>query len=307
MKRIWEKYDLTIEQVDRGLLISQGGDAYVAKEWRLTQQVIKIIEIALQNGLVSLIQNGHPQPSKREPMGDGAEYLSFGRVPNELCLMVLNKNSPTNPNSRTDVKKVLFRKHYRHVLKQSDIPFEVEKYRNASNIEVPVDYVEKAIKACLPYLDIHAPRKGRRGHPEKYPGFSEEADIERWLMENLDEHSLGRKIRVIDRQVRVETGLIDILLQDKVSEGLIIFEVKQGRAQPIHVEEQIARYLTSPYIQNLANGKPVIGCLVAELVESTVKKAVENSQHPIVAFEIKWDSPKNVTLKRVAGSWPDIH
>ncbi|RMF92411.1 MAG: DUF91 domain-containing protein [Candidatus Schekmanbacteria bacterium] len=303
MKKEWTEHDLTIEQIGRGLLISQGGDSYVAKEWRLTQPVIDMIELALKYGLVCLIQNGHPQTSKREPKGDGAEYISFARKPNELSPVVLNANSPSNKKYRTDVKQVLFRKHYRHVLKQADIPFKVENFRNASNIEVPVEYVEEAIKACQPYFDIHAPKKGKRGIAGEYPGFRDEADIERWLMENLDDNSFDRRIQVIDRQVRVEGGIIDILIKDKDSGGLVILEVKQGRAQPVHVEEQIPRYLTSPYIQNLANGKPVTGCLVAELIESSVKKAIENSPHHIVGYEIKWQATEKVTLNKVVGCW----
>jgi hypothetical protein len=305
MEKSWPKFDLTISQHDRGLLISQHGKAYIAKHWRLATPVIEMVEIALVHGLTSLIQNGAPQSSKLEPSGDGAEYLSFARKPNEYWVMVINDNSATSRRSRSDVNKVLFSKRYRHVLKQAEIPCQVEKFRNASNIEVPAKYAEAAIKACLPYLDIHAIRSGRRGVTGEYPGFRNEADIEKWLMENLNDQQLGRKIKVEGRQIRIDTGLmIDILLRDKESGELIVLEIKQGRAQPKDVEEQLQRYVSSPDVKNRAQGRPVIGCLVAELVESSVKAAVENAKYPVVAFEIQWHPTDSVTLKRVAGSWP---
>lgn len=88
MERVWPEQGLKVSEVSRGLLVEQRGDAYVAKNWRLSSSVIDVINRALHYGLISLIQNGQPQTSKREPTGDGAEYLSFARRPNEYWIMI---------------------------------------------------------------------------------------------------------------------------------------------------------------------------------------------------------------------------
>lgn len=303
MNKKWAEYDLQISDSDRGLLITQNGDGYVAKNWNVTQPVINIFEKALKYGLTCLLQNGHPQPSKREPEGDGAEYIAFSRVPNELWVMCIDDNSPSSKKSRNDVLQVLFNKRYRGVLTQAGVPWKTENFRNASNIFVPVENFEDAIKACIPYLDIHAKRGGKRGKAGEYPGFREEADIERWLMENFNDEMLNRKIRVTGRQVRIDAGIIDILLEDKGSGEIIIVEVKQGRAQPVVIEEQLQRYITSDDMISRANGKPILGCVVAEKIEKTVIDSINNSPHKIVGYEINWQNKNLVTFNYIAGKW----
>ena len=157
----------------------------------------------------------------------------------------------------------------------------------------------------MQYADSHAPRNGRSGHKGIYPGFRDEADIERWLMENLGSGTiLGRPLELVDRQVRTETGIIDILLRDKVTGGALVLEVKQGRAQPEHVTAQLQRYVTSDYVRRSFGSSTAIGCLVAETIERNVQQAIESCGFPAVAFEIRWRSQGEVDINLVAGAWP---
>ena len=299
----WKTYDLQIEDTENGLLITQNKDAYIAKKWKASPDVIKIIDLAIKYGLSCLIQNGHPQSSKREPKGDGAEYISFARAPNEFWVMCINEYSPSNKKTRTDVNQILFKRVYRGFLSQAEVPWEIEKFRNASNIVVKIEHVEDAIKACVPYFDIYAKRGGKRGNPEKYPGFREEADLERWLMENLSEDLLNRKIIISGRQVKIDCGIIDILLEDKDSGEIIVVEVKQGRAQPVVIEEQLHRYITSKDIIDRAKVKPILGCLVAEKIEETVVNSIVNSPHRIKGYELNWKSKDRVIFNYICGDW----
>ena len=304
MKRTWLEHSLDLSDTARGVLVRQDGDAYVAKDWVLSESVMKVVETALRYGLACMIQNRHPQPSKREPMGDGAIYLSFARRSTEYWVLGLNDNAGLNRHSRSSVQRVLFNKNYRHALIQADIPFQVEKFRNASNIEVPFQHLEDAVKACLPYLDTHAHQRGKSGVEGDYPGFRDEADIERWLMEHTDDKTFGRALSIVGRQVRTEVGIIDILARDNESDNFVVIEVKQGRAQPVHVEEQLTRYLSSEYMAQLSKGKPTVGVLVAELMEASTCEAIKNSSKPILGFTVEWRTDRRVLVKRVAGSWP---
>ena len=304
MNRSWPKHSLELVEAEGGLLVKQGHEAYLARDWRLTKSVLEVVETALNRGLVCMIQNRHPQPSKRAPMGDGAIYLSFARSATEYWVLGLNDNAGPDRRSRCDVRRVLFNKNYRSALVQADVPFQHEKFRNASNLEVPVEYVDAAINACLPYLKIHALQRGKGGVEGSYPGFRDEADIERWLMENMSDELLGRRVSIIARQKRIDVGIIDILLRDDETGGLVVLEVKQGRAQPVHVLEQLTRYLASPDMKTLASGRPVFGCLVAELLEETTRAAIERSPVPIVGFTINWKSNDKILIRRAAGNWP---
>ena len=288
--------------MEEGVRIYQRGDDYLAKSWRLGPSVVEAIDTALRHGLTALLQNGHPQASKRGKQGDGAVYISFARAENEYWVMTLNERSPSNPKRRWDVTSVLINKTYRHVLKEAGILFAIEPFRNASNVMVAVEHLDSALRACVRFADAHAVRSGRRGLTGVYPGFRDEADIERWLMENLGKAQLGRSVDIIGRQVQVEAGIIDILLRDSTTGGLIILEVKQGRAQRRDVESQLARYVNSPMIRNQALGKPIVGCLIAEAVPQAVREAAANSPVPMMAFEIVWTSVGQVELKPVVGT-----
>ncbi len=303
MNRVWNDISLELSDTDRGLRVRQHDEAYIARGWCLTPSVLAVAEMALSHGLGCMIQNRHPQTSKREPMGDGAVYLSFARKSTEHWVLGLNENAGSDSQNRSTIERALFNKNYRHALVQADIPFQVEKFRNASNIEVPIEFLEKALKACLPYLDAHAGQKGKGGIEGEYPGFRDEADIERWLMENLNEATFGRAVSILGRQVRIDVGIVDILARDELSDSIVVIEVKQGRAQPIHVVEQLARYLASKDVARIANGRPIVGLIFAELIESTTKEVIERSASKLLGYTIEWRSSRKILVERVAGKW----
>lgn len=298
--------DLRLSQTNEGILVEQAGDAYIARHFALSDDVIHVVELALRYGLTCMMQNGHPQASKRGAKGDGAVYLSFARAPDEYWVLTLDDRlQGERIKPRAFVKQVLINKRYRHALEEAGIPHQMEPFRNASNVHVPIEYAELALAASVSYLDVHAVRGGKRGLKGAYPGFRDEADIERWLMEHLHNQIItGREVEIIDRQFRVKSGIVDILLIDKQTGNLCVLEVKQGRAQPEDVTEQLARYLSCPEIRRIAGGKVAVGLLVAEKIGATVRKAVAASTAPIVAYEIEWIRGDSVRLDRVAGMWP---
>ena len=305
----WEPAQLSLTEVEAGLLIQQQGDSYIARHWRLTPDVEFVVQLAVRYGLVCMIQNRHPQTSKRGAKGDGTVYMSFARRSSEYWVLTIDQNSSVGGKKPWGtLQQVLINKQYRHALEQAAVPNAIESFSNASNIQVPFQYAEAALRACAPYIARHALRRGRGGHEGKYPGFRDEADIERWLMENLEARTpLGRTWKILGRQVRTEVGMLDILLQDQADGSAIILEIKQGRAQPKDVREQLDRYVNSKYIRKHFGQSAVVGCLLAEKIERSVVKAVEDSTFPALAFEIRWLSADNIQIRHAAGEWPSNH
>ncbi len=93
MIRAWRGFSLELADTDGGLRVRQNDEAYIARGWKLTPSVLAVVEMALSYGLGCMIQNRHPQTSKREPMGDGAIYLSFARKSTEHWVLCLNCRS----------------------------------------------------------------------------------------------------------------------------------------------------------------------------------------------------------------------
>ena len=305
--RAWSKANLTLKETQNGVLVEQGQDSYLARHWTLSTDLIWIVDLAIAKGLPCLMQNRHPQASKRGAKGDGAVYLSFARNDCEYWVMAVNDHSSAiGRKPWGTINTVLINKQYRHALEEASVPHAIEPFRNASNIQVSIAHAEAALCACMKYVESHSPRKGRSGHRGIYPGFRDEADIERWLMENIDRGMLlGRSVEIVDRQVRIDSGsgIIDILLRDTATGGAIVLEVKQGRAQPEDVTSQLRRYVTSDCIRQRFGSINAVGCLVAEKIEHSVVQVVNSCDFPAVAFEIKWRAHGEVDINLVAGAW----
>ncbi|MBK9578949.1 MAG: DUF91 domain-containing protein [Fibrobacteres bacterium] len=291
---------LELEQAAEGVVVRQFGDAYVARNWRLTDDVIAKIKICLGSGLKAMIQVRHPEYANRMPKGDGVIYFSFARSEKEMWIVVFNDNSPF-PKKRPfdNVSTVLINKRFRHFLTAGDIPWVTEKGRSACNVEIPCEFLETAIASCL---------KGMEGDFQKNlsilgdqkGGFRGESDIEKWLMENLEDRS-GGQLEIIGRQVRLENGIIDILAIDKDSDQVLIIEVKQQRAVSSVVEEQIPRYLASQRVMGICKNRRAIGVLVAEEIPESIRRLIREHSLPLRGYEIKW-SQNGVSFFEVCSS-----
>ena len=69
--------DLEVEQLAEGLLIRQGGEAYVARNWQLTPATEELIQTAVASGLGCMIREDHPRRNARWPNTRGVVYLAF--------------------------------------------------------------------------------------------------------------------------------------------------------------------------------------------------------------------------------------
>jgi hypothetical protein len=299
------QFDLELIERDDGIEVRQFGDAYLAKGWRLTESVMSLVHLAAENNLGVMLQHGHPQSSNRLPNGDGTEYLSFARTQETYWVFAINDQSGLTRKSRSDVRWVLFNKAYRGPIAGAGVPSEIEPFRNASNIRVARDHVAAALASCLPWVDELGHRGGRRGAIGTFPGFRDEADIERRLMENIAALVPGRHFQLLGRQRTIDAGIVDLLLTEVERIGTVVVEVKQGRAQRQHVDEQLRRYLASRDVAKLTKGGRVVGCLVAERIDDGLRRHIRNCHPDIVAFEVRWISPTEITLKLVAGQWPE--
>ncbi|MDX2176443.1 MAG: hypothetical protein SF028_08225 [Candidatus Sumerlaeia bacterium] len=64
------EFDLSLREVPGGVQVTQHGRTYLARRWRLTPQVLGVVESALSHGLTALWQQGHPG-------GDDSHHISF--------------------------------------------------------------------------------------------------------------------------------------------------------------------------------------------------------------------------------------
>lgn len=145
IKRRWPEWGLEITESAAGLIVTQAHRSYLAKEWRLSPQVIAAINTALANGFTSLLQNGHPKGSHLLPDGPGVAYLSFARdFQDPWCFAFDDRCSPRRTQGR-EISMVLFNRSHAGELEGGRIPFEVET-RSASNLLVDMEWFEPALQ-----------------------------------------------------------------------------------------------------------------------------------------------------------------
>ena len=68
---------IVLEEVDEGLLVQQGEEAYVARNWCLSAPVVELVETAIEAGLSWMIRDGHPRRNARWPNRRGVVYLAL--------------------------------------------------------------------------------------------------------------------------------------------------------------------------------------------------------------------------------------
>ena len=78
-------FNIEVENLDDGLLVRQGSEAYVARNWQLTPATEELIEAAIEAGLPCVIQHDHPRRNSRWPNTRGVA-VSAKRVGSHFVL-----------------------------------------------------------------------------------------------------------------------------------------------------------------------------------------------------------------------------
>ncbi len=302
----WHEFNkLELQETCDGILVSQDGASYVARNWRLTEKVVEVVQWALNSGLYWLIQNGHPKESHRYPHGNGGNYISFSPLQDNLWVFAIDEQSPSNSIDRTDVRRAVFQKKYRAVFDENGIRFKIES-RNTKNLIVEQNNLREAIAVASSVARDIGTVGGSRRITGSYKGFIDEAHLQGRLLKFWNDINFGCELDLLESEHRISNGRrIDILACDRKSGALVVVELKQQSAKEVVINKQIIPYLeaVSLSVRLSAGDCPVWGCLIAEQIPERVRKLISDCSHPIVAFEARWDE-RGVLLKKVAGDWP---
>ena len=81
---------VTLSELPEGLQVEQGGRMYVARNWRLSPGLLRLMACAFEHGLACLIRERHPLPEKPD-----AEHIGFSRSPKDDWVFVVDQFSCT--------------------------------------------------------------------------------------------------------------------------------------------------------------------------------------------------------------------
>ncbi|SFU18961.1 endonuclease NucS domain-containing protein [Sedimentitalea nanhaiensis] len=274
---------IKVEEVEGGLLVRQGAEAYVARNWRLTPPVEKLIETAFRSGLECMIRDDHPRQNARWPNPRGVVYLAFSPGPGVQWSLAID----TFRAGKADYGHAVFNGKYHEQFVAAGISFVFEgRNKTAGHLVVTREDVIPTLEA-LSGFDHSVLALNRSAHDGA--GFTTEYVIQREILTNWDQMPWSSRYDVVQDEYPVDGGLtsrrIDILARDRVTGDWLIIELKRAEAKPEAVR-QVADYLLALGKQDkFAHGR-LDGVLVAERISSAVRTLAK--VEGVAAYEVSW-------------------
>jgi hypothetical protein len=281
-EQFWPEHKLRLTECVGGLQVQQDRAAYIARSWRLCDDLVKLVDVALDFGFTCVIRHNHPKPNNRDERG--VHYIGFSRSASERWAFVIDQYSCPGARQRDRINAVTFEKHYRTTLERASIPFTDER-AGGQNLFVPFYHVVRAIPACAEEAEIVEGAIGAREWEDCKArlGFVTEAVLESYLVRHWHALPFASELEYLDRQVPVERGYIDILARDRRSDDLVIVELKRDRVGP-EVLEQISRYVNSVAIRQRAAGRAIRGIAIARRFFPSIHLAAASAPCPLELY-----------------------
>lgn len=282
---------ILIEEIEGGLLVQQRGEAYVARNWRLTPAVDQLIRTATASGLDWMIRSDHPLRKARWPNARGVVYLAFSASPDLQWSVAIDTFRP----ARGDFGHAVFNEKYHTQFVARGIPFVFEgRNKTSGHLVVARDLV---MPTLVDLANFNHSVLALNRTPHQGDGFTTEYVIQHNILANWEQTPWARRYDLVQDEFPVDGGLtsrrIDILARDRSTGDWLIIELKRAEARPEAVE-QVSEYLLAlGKRDDFAHGR-LDGILVAERIPPSVRSLAETEG--VAAYEIGWP----MKLTRVA-------
>lgn len=293
----WQEVDLRIVEHDRGLLVRQGEDEYLALNWRLTPELHRAIDEAIANGLVTVIRTNHPKPNNRR---NGVKYIAFSRTPYERWVITFDQYSPSNGTGDGEIRQFTVEQSYRSVLEAAEIPYRQER-GGGKNLYVPFEHVSAVLAATNERIDDVENALGARdwNRVKDEIGFITEAVLESAILANWKSIPAFADLELIGNQI----DHMDILARHRPTGALVVFELKRSLAG-LEVLDQLRGYLQGA-AQLHGSGQEVWGAILAREFTTELVGTIDREPHPISLFRFR-GTPGSIALEAVVSSLPSI-
>tara|TARA_B100000989_G_scaffold283428_1_gene249329 strand:+ start:1210 stop:2112 length:903 start_codon:yes stop_codon:yes gene_type:complete len=247
------KIDLVITEEIDGLKISQNGKSYLAKEWKLTEKVLKIIDISIKNGFDKFWVNGHPQNKATH-----AHYICFSRSYQKPWEYLIGKEA--NP---PEVNYITVNNSHRKVLEVSGIDINWQEVGGKHIKYSPsIKDLSKLIQIIKKYPH-EAYMKDNGINEIGDTGFRKEKKLENYLFKKYRDagYSLKSQLGFIKNTGTNRNKDFPDLIFTNENEVFIV-ELKLNAATKSDIE-QLNRYLYNNQLKEKYRDKKIIGVLIA--------------------------------------------
>ena len=229
-----KKNNLLIKEQTYGLLISQNNKTFLARKWRLTQEVREIIKLSLNKGFNKLWVEGHPK-------GNESHYVCFSRSHSKPWEFLIGAEAKP-----PDIKMITVNNTHRKLLETSNLNFHWQNFGGKHLFLSPkIKMLELLISEIskVPHKSFVSSFKSI-GTSIRPSGFRVENDLEEYVFNKFISNNC-----LVHRQHRFKTNnelesdsKPDIILEDK--DKVYIIELKLNAA---HIADlnQLHRYINN--------------------------------------------------------------
>ena len=294
--RDWPATGLRMTDLGNAILVEQDGRRYKARKWRLTDELIAVVDTAVRHGLTANWVEGHPSQPYLEG-GDhfevGSHHITFARRHHEGWVFVLSAQA--KPPS---IEAVGFSRKYWYFVHCSGKPYRWEHAGGHNVFVAPSD-----LEAILSKLDnltidaVEAARMDPRSRATVLPkiGITSEYELELAFLEHLK--GAPRSLEAPEIRVPCD-GLIPDVLLDIRGTALVVVELKFSRASRAELD-QLHGYLQLPTMVRRAGARPIVGVLVARSFGDEITRAASAPGGRVSLYTFGYEA--GLRLQIVAG------
>lgn len=274
---------LEIREVDTGLMVRQGDESYIARNWKFTSAVKDLITAARDAGLGCMIRDDHPRRNARLPNTRGVVYIAFSPSSETQWSLAIDSFRPASG----DFGVAIFNGKYQAQFLASGIPFTFEaRNKGAGHLVVARQNVIPTVRA-LAGFDHSVLALNRTPHAGE--GFTTEYVLQRQILTNWLKTPWAANHDVIQDEFPVDGGLtsrrIDILARDRTNGNWLVMELKRAEASVAAVHQVVGYLGALARRDGFVHGR-LQGVLVAERFSQPVRTAAEAEN--IAIYEAQW-------------------
>ena len=256
----WSSNGVRLTEIEEGIIVTQDGQQYLARKWRLNDDLLGLITKFINAGFECLIRSTHPQVKNRT---SGVAYIGFSASKSEPWLAVIDQHSKQNPIRRITVNSL-----FRDLLTEAKIPYRWEN-AGGKNMFVATQDIDILLEAINPEFarNVILPTSKRNTHSILPSALAREEMLQSLLVSDIHDNKykdiFGNVSSVnVNPRWRTHADSLDPQLWDipdvivETPTTIWVLELKLNEVG-VQAADQVARYVLNPACDALASGRDI--------------------------------------------------
>ena len=301
-------HGICLIQRDDGVLVEQNGQSYLARKWKLNEDLTNVIGRFLDAGFSCLIRKRHPQQRNR---AGGVDYIGFSLDEYSPWLAVVDQHSrkcQIRGATGDRIKRITVKSLFRDLLTAGRIPHSWET-AGGQHMFVAVNDIALLLKTITPAIARHVtqPATGQQA-AHRLSALTTELQLQNLFVECVHSGAHNAKLGavtsvLVNPRWQSATGGLDPQIRDipdvlvETDKTLWVCELKLNEVG-VQAAHQVVRYVTNPACQEQAGGREVKAVTVGhrKSAELQDKTALRVKEVEVELWTYRWSAEEGLEL-----------